>query len=181
MDSFGDTLILTYGWDLAINQQISLTLNRSDNKFKTTDSGEGYLNQLGFDRVFRPETEPEPEDHPLGSMLVKGVAYGLKNEFRAALQLLTQAEADAIKDMVTLQRSTGRLIRLSDRILPYAEPAPRTRPISLAYSNPHPNPGMVYYYADFLIWLRIANIQIFDCDRWEMDLVAIEYEKPLNP
>lgn len=180
MDGFGDTLILTYSHDLPIAQQIAVTLNRSDGKFKVTD-GEGYLNSLGIDRTIRPETEPEPEDHTLGSMLVRGVPYGLKYEWAIELQMLTQTEAQAIEDMVTAQQKTGKLIRLSDRVHHLAELAPRTRPISAAYTNPSPTPGFVYYYGDFLVWLRITNRGVFDCEIKELSLKAIEFDKPLTP
>jgi hypothetical protein len=172
MDEFGDSITLTLN-------QISLTLRRSDNKFRLSEGGEGYLDQLGYDRVIRPETDVQTEDHTLGDLLVRQVAYGLKWEMPLRLGQLTRGEAQELEDMVTMQRQTRQLIRLSDRILPYAEVAPRSRILGAPYVNPYSNPGMTYYYTDFLVWMRIESRGIFDCESWEMDLVAIEYGQPL--
>lgn len=180
MDGFGDTLILTYNHDLAVNQQIGVTLSRNAGKFKLTN-GEGYLSALGIDRAIRPETEPDATDHTLGSVEIRGVPYGIKYEWLIELQQLTGSEAQAIEDMVLAQKISGKLIKLSDRIHHMAEPTPRTRPISATYTNPSPSPGFVYYYGDFLVWLRITGRGVFDCETKELSLRAIEFDKPLTP
>lgn len=174
MDKFGDELGLSIG-------SLSLTLRRSANKFRIEEGADGYLGVLGYDRVIRPETDVQTEDHTLGDLLIRQVAYGIKHEFGLRLGQLTHAEAQIIEDMVTMQRQTRQLTRLSDRILPYAEVAPRTRILGAPYVNPYSNPGMTYYYTDFLVWLRIESRGIFDCESREMDLMATEYGQPLPP
>jgi hypothetical protein len=172
IDEFGDSITLTLN-------ALSITLRRSDNKFRLSEGGDGYLDQLGYDRVIRPETDVQTEDHVMGDLLIRQVAYGIKHEFGLRLTQLTLAEAQTLEDMVVMQRKTKGLIRLSDRILPYAEVAPRTRVLGAVYANPHSNPGMAYYYTDFLVWLQIENRGIFDCQVREMDLVATEYGQPI--
>jgi hypothetical protein len=180
MDDFGNTIILTANWDLPVAQQIQLTLNRSDNKFRASDGGDGYLSQLGYDRVRRPETEPEIEDHLLGSMLVRQVPYGAKWQMRGQLQLLKKAELQKAEDIVEVQNK-GKLTLLRDQIIPFAEAAPRTRTIGATYNNPFPNPAMVYYYSDFLVWLTLSNRSLFDCENYEIDFLAVERDQPIPP
>jgi hypothetical protein len=178
MNIFGDTLILTARHDRPVGEQITVSLSRGEGKFKVSETGEGYLNSIGCDRTVRPETEPEPEDHLLGSMVLKGVPYGIKYQWQINLQMLTQQEAQAIEDIVAAQRSYG-LTKLSDRIFVVAEPSPQTRRSSAPYANPSPSPGFVYYFAEFLVWLKITNRGVFDCETKEIDLIATEYDKPL--
>jgi hypothetical protein len=179
-ENFGDRLTLTFGYDLPIAQQITVALSRSANEFKVGLPGEGYLQRIGYDRVVRPETEPEIEDHILGDMLIKQVAYGLKYQCSSRLQLLTVNKANAITDMVTAQQKTKKLIKLDDEILYFREYGARSRYLHAPFVGTQA-PNLSTYYTSFLVWLKIDRIEGYSSRFWELDFTATERGKPLPP
>jgi hypothetical protein len=181
MDGFGHQFTLTYGYDRPSNEQIVVSLSRNNHEFKLGIQGEGYLERLGYDRAIRAETEPQIEDHILGDLLVKQVAYGIKHEFGMRLQQLTDAKATAIEKMVLAQIKTRRLIKLDDAILPYRELAPRTRHLHAAIVGADNSGSFTTYYSSFLVWIKIVRRVSFGNGRIEMDITATERGQPLPP
>lgn len=182
MFGFGTELTLTFNYDQPLAQQKSVSLSRLNNEFLLNSGGEGYLSEFGIDRIERDDTTPDPEDHVLGSMLVKGVAYGIKYRYKIALQQLTKTKYSDIQAIITAQHKTGKLIRLDDRILEFTEFGARTRAIAPNANAPIISGGFVSYYASFLVWVPKIDRRLYEGDgRGQLEFEAIEYDKPLTP
>lgn len=126
------------------------------------------------------ETVPEPEHHILGSMLLKGVAFGLKYEYKITLQKLTRVEYNDIKKMVKASQDTGRLLRLDDGILKFTEYGARTRAIAPGTPNPVADGNFITYYPSFKVWVPRFEQDFFVRDgEGRLTFTALEYDAPL--
>jgi len=182
MFGFGTTIDLTFNYDLSVGQQTTVSLSQLNNKFTLTTGDDGYLSQLGIYRVERANTVPEPDDHLLGSMLVKGVPYGVKYQYAIRLNQLSAAEFATIENMVAAQHKTGKLIRLDDKRLRFTEWGTRTRAIAPGTAAPVTTAGWVSYYASFLVWIPEFTRKLYEGDgRGRLEFTAIEYDRPLTP
>lgn len=170
---FGSEITLTF-------ETKTVTLSRLQNKF-VHKSWDDQLSFLGIDRLERPETVPEVDDHVLGSMIVKGAAYGLKYGYTINFQKLTEVEYQAIQDMVLGSQKSGKLIRLDDKILPFTEYGGRTRAIAPGTATPVVVGNFTTYYASFNVWVPAFTERFWSREGvGRLSFTAQEYDKPLT-
>jgi hypothetical protein len=182
MFGLGTDITLTWNYDLSVGSQTSVSLSHLNNEFVLNSGADGYLAQLGIDRVERDNTIPAPEDHPLGSLLIKGVAFGVKYQYALALGQLSDSKFNTIQNMVAAQHKTGKLIRLDDKILRFTEYGAQTRAIAPGTDAPVTTAGWVSYYASFLVWIPSFSRKLYQGNgRGRLEFTAIEYDAPLSP
>ena len=165
---------------LSFEAERTVTLSRTDGKF-AHKAGDDLYSFLGIDRVEQAETVPEPEHHTLGSMLVKGAAFGLKYEYKITLQKLTKTEYYTIQEMVRASHKSGKLLRLDDKILPFTEYGGRTRAIAPGTPAPTVSGNFTTYYPSMLVWVPGFTRKFYVRDgEGQLEFTAIEYDKPLT-
>ena len=165
---------------LSFESEKTVALSRLDGKF-IHKQGDDLYSFLGIDRVEQAETVPEPAHHPLGAMLLKGAAFGLKYEYKITLQKLTKTEYYDIQDMVRASQKTGKLLRLDDKILPFTEYGGRTRAIAPGTATPVVVGNFTTYYASFKVWVPEFSRKYYARDgEGQLEFTAIEYDKPLT-
>jgi hypothetical protein len=165
---------------LSFEAEKSVTLSRLNNKF-VHKAGDDLYGFLGIDRVEQAETVPELDHHMLGSVLVKGVAFGPKFEYKITLQKLTKTEYKDIQDMVWASHKSGKLLRLDDKILSFTEYGGRTRAIAPGTPVPVVSGNFSTYYASFKVWVPELTRKFYVRDgEGELEFTAVEYDKPLT-
>jgi hypothetical protein len=164
---------------ISFEAEKSVTLSRLNNKF-VHKAGDDLYGFLGIDRKVQAETVAEMEHHMLGSVLVKGPAFGLKYQYRINLQRLTKAEYKDLKLMIQLSQA-GKLLRLDDKILEFTEYQGRTRAIAPGTASPVIVGNFTSYYASFKIQVTDLTRDFYVRDgQGELEFTAVEYDKPLT-
>jgi hypothetical protein len=182
MYGFGTDLVFTLNYDQPAANQVSVTFSVLNNELALGTGGEGYLDQLGIDRIEREISLPQLQDLALGNAIVKGPAYGLKFQYPVRLQQLSKAKYDLLQDMVAAQRSSGKLIRLDDKILKLTDYGSQTRAIAPGTAAPINNNGFITYYPSLLVWIPKFTRRIYEGEgRGRLEFEAVEYGAPISP
>jgi hypothetical protein len=182
MFGFGTDLTFTLNYDQPVQNQVSVTVSHLNNELVLGSGGEGYLDQLGLDRIEREISLPQLEDLALGGVILKGPAYGLRFQYPIRLQQLSLLKYDLLQNMVTASRKTGKLIRLDDKILKLTDYGAQSRAAAPGTAAPVTTAGFTTYYPSLLVWIPKFTRRVFEGDgRGRLEFEAIEYGGPLAP